>query len=275
MASHRPVISLTSLTLPALAPSLLVNVAADTGFDAVGINLLQVWRTVSGDQRWFSAEVDNVAGVLAERGLQLNHGGHVLLGALDRQVASHVLAAMRQLQAQQLVLVAAPQASLSSIEDDLAFVRSHWDDTSMLVEFAPYTGWRGLADAMRFIESHPAISLQLVIDVLHLVRSDSLALLLSGRDWPVGLIQVCDAPLQPPQRDALQMEARGNRLDVGEGALPLTDIFTRLPKHVPIEVEAPCLALRNLTPQVRAQRSYSHLIAFLKSQGYAVRESWS
>jgi len=274
-AADRPTVSLASLTLPALCPSVLVDVAADTGFDAVGVNLLQLWRTVSADVRWFAAEIENLASALARRQLALTHGGHLLLGALDRPVTEHILAAMRQLGPRYLVLVAAPQASKADIEDDLAFVCARSDDQPMLVEFAPYTGWRGLADAVQFIDSHASLRLEPLIDVLHLVRSNSLPLLLSGGVSAVGLIQVCDAPLHAPQRDALQMEARGNRLDVGEGALPLAEIFSMLPRNVPIEVEAPCLALRNLTPRDRAERCFQHLAVFLKSQGYGVRESLS
>lgn len=266
-AYHQP-ISLAGLTLPALSPSLLVEVAADTGFDAVGVNLMQVWRTVAGDPRWFAAEVENLSSILQTRRLKLTHGGHLLLGGLDKKAAEYILAAMHQLDVQHLVLVVAPQAAPADVEADLAFVHARAKQVPMLVEFAPYTGLKGLSDAMLFVEQHSFVQLALVVDVLHLVRSNSVASLSSGQEWPVGLIQMCDAPLQSPGQDGLQMEARGNRLDVGEGELPLAEIFAKLPNNVPIEIEAPCLALRNLAPRARAQRSFQHLITFLQGQGY-------
>jgi len=190
-----------------------------------------------------------------------------LLGALDRESVDHVIAAMHQLKVRHVVLVADPNASSTRIEEDFSYVRANINDIPLLVEFAPYTGWRNLDDAMHFIDTH-AGSLELVVDVLHLVRSNSLATLLARESWPVGLIQMCDAPLKGPPTDGLHMEARGNRLDVGEGALPLAEILGKLPKHVPLEVEAPCLALRNLSPTARATRSYQHLTSFLTAQGY-------
>ena len=261
-------LSLAGLTLPGLPPSLLVDAAADAGFNAVGVNLNQLWRTVSGDPRWFSAEVEHIEKALAARGLQMMHGGHLLLGGLDRHSIDHVIAAMEQLQVRHLVLVADPNATEQRVAEDFSYVRAQVSDIPMLVEFAPYTGWRNLADAMRFIQTHSDTPLSLVMDVLHLVRSKSLEAWLVGASWPVGLIQVCDAPLKAPNEDGLQMEARGNRLDVGEGALPLADIFKNLAQDIPIEVEAPCLALRNLSPQDRAKRSFQHLAVFLQSQGY-------
>ncbi|MVW72357.1 sugar phosphate isomerase/epimerase [Bordetella sp. 15P40C-2] len=269
--TDRPIVSLAGLTLPALPPALLVSAAAQAGYDAVGVNLTQLWRTVSGDPRWFAAEVDSLADALSQHGLRLTHGGHLLMGALDRHGVGHIMNAMRQLDAEHLVLVAAPQRDSSQIEADFVFVCEQMDDIPVLVEFAPYTGWKSLDDAMAFIERHPTVELGLVVDVLHLVRSGSLDRWLARDAWPVGLVQICDAPLRSPQPDALQMEARGNRLDVGEGSLPLAEIFRALPRHVPIEVEAPCLALRNLTPVARAERSLRHLEIFLRSQGYRTR----
>ena len=270
VSPSRPTLSLAGLTLPGLAPTLLVEAAADAGYDAAGVNLNQLWRTVAGDSRWFAAEIDNIAKTVSRRGVFLSHGGHLLLGALDRQSVGYVVAAMHRLKVRHVVLVADPHASSERIEEDFSYVRANIDEIPLLVEFAPYTGWRNLEDAMHFIETHAADRLELVVDVLHLVRSNSLPTLLARDSWPVGLIQMCDAPLKGPQLDGMHMEARGNRLDVGEGGLPLGQIFGKLPKNAPLEVEAPCLALRNLSPTARAVRSYQHLTTFLRSEGYLI-----
>ncbi|MVW72367.1 sugar phosphate isomerase/epimerase [Bordetella sp. 15P40C-2] len=266
-----PLISLAGLTLPAVSPLLLAQVAADVGFDAVGVNLLRVWYTASAQAGPFTQEVARLGDALTASGLTLIHGGHLLLGALDRPSAKSVLAAMRELRAQYVVLIAAPHAPRAIIDEDFAFVAAEAADLPMLVEFAPYTGWRTLADAMQFIDAHQSVPLRLLVDVLHLMRSESLSLWTRERDWPVGLVQVCDAPIALPTQESLQLEARGQRLDVGEGSLPLQEIFARVPRHVPIEVEAPCLALRNLTPHARARRSLACLLPFLAEQGYRPR----
>lgn len=81
---------------------------------------------------------------------------------------------------------------------------------------------------------------RLLIDMLHLYRSGGSAAML--REIPaalLGSVQLCDAPLKDPTDAGITDEARQGRLFPGEGELPLKDYMDALPADIPLSVEAP------------------------------------
>ncbi|MFS2034675.1 sugar phosphate isomerase/epimerase family protein [Polaromonas sp. CT11-55] len=81
---------------------------------------------------------------------------------------------------------------------------------------------------------------RLLIDLLHLYRSGGTAAML--RDVPaalLGSVQLCDAPLRDPTDAGITDEARQGRLFPGEGELPLKDYMDALPADIPLSVEVP------------------------------------
>lgn len=81
---------------------------------------------------------------------------------------------------------------------------------------------------------------KLLIDMLHLYRSGGSADML--REIPaalLGSVQLCDAPLKDPTDAGITDEARQGRLFPGEGELPLKDYMDALPADIPLSVEAP------------------------------------
>ena len=81
---------------------------------------------------------------------------------------------------------------------------------------------------------------RLLIDLLHLYRSGGTPAML--REVPgeaLGSVQLCDAPLRDPGDGALADEARAGRFFPGEGELPLRDYLDALPRGLPMGVEVP------------------------------------
>jgi sugar phosphate isomerase/epimerase len=87
----------------------------------------------------------------------------------------------------------------------------------------------------------------IVLDVLHLYRSGGQASDIRG--VPAGLFafaQLCDAPLAAPPPEQLRGEARGRRLYLGDGELPLFDVMDMLPPDIMLEIETPTEHAANL-----------------------------
>lgn len=84
---------------------------------------------------------------------------------------------------------------------------------------------------------------RLLIDLLHLYRSGGTPQMLRAVPAAaLGSVQLCDAPLRGPGDAALADEARAGRLFPGEGGLPLREYLDALPSGLPIGVEVPTSA---------------------------------
>jgi sugar phosphate isomerase/epimerase len=96
---------------------------------------------------------------------------------------------------------------------------------------------------------------RLLIDLLHLFRSGGTAEML--RETPssaIGSVQLCDAPLEDPTDAGVADEARQGRLFPGEGELPLLAILDALPRDMGVSVEVPTGSTHpELSPQQRAE----------------------
>ncbi|GAA3756618.1 TIM barrel protein [Microbacterium kribbense] len=83
----------------------------------------------------------------------------------------------------------------------------------------------------------------LMLDPLHIQRGGSDVADVAALDpGLIPMIQLCDAPLAPPSGDrlpALQHEARAQRLQIGEGELPLAALLAATPAGVPVSIEVP------------------------------------
>ena len=117
--------------------------------------------------------------------------------------------------------------------------------------------FRGIAtldDAIRIIGLAGHQNLAVTIDTLHLMRSGGTPEALSRIDPRlISCIQLCDAPLSPPED--IPREARYGRLYPGEGGLPLRELLRVVPSDIPVSVEVPCEAQPNLSVLERAVKA--------------------
>jgi sugar phosphate isomerase/epimerase len=107
---------------------------------------------------------------------------------------------------------------------------------------------------------------RVLVDLLHLCRSGGTAEMLRRAPADhLGSVQLCDAPLQGPNDAGLAAEAREGRLFPGEGGLPLQALMDALPRDIAVGVEVPTGTTHpGLTAAARAARACTASRALLQ-----------
>lgn len=125
-----------------------------------------------------------------------------------------------------------------------------------MLEFIPYSTIKDIDGAHDLLRQAAPKSAGLLVDALHLSRSDGQPSDIARYDPSLfSYIHLCDAPATPPSRDALRAEARGERLYPGLGGLWLDAFLNAFPPGTPVAVEAPCAAFSGLSPAERGRRA--------------------
>lgn len=235
-------ISLASGVVPECGPLDTIRAAAAGGFDAVGL-----WIE---PPNWTRSLEQNCKATLAETGLSVldvevvwfkpgpddsNHRRCIDIGA--------ALGARN-------VLVVSSDTDMGANAAKLAALCEHAQPIGLRVclEFGVFTEIKTITQALAVIEAadHPLAGL--LIDPLHLARS-------GGSPVDVARVprdrlpysQFCDAPAAgpvPTDVDGILREALDERLQAGEGQLPLAALLRALPNDVPLSIELRSKALR-------------------------------
>lgn len=156
-----------------------------------------------------------------------------------------------------------------------------------LIEAIPYTEVSNLDEAVRIAEGSEGGGV--LLDVLHFQRyGGTLEDLRSVPPELFGYVQLCDAPLAPPDGlprpselprgqstdgTDLQLESRAMRLLPGDGELPLHEILAAMPEGMPVSVEAPVLPLRRDHSPLEFARLTRRAVADVLSAASASPES--
>jgi sugar phosphate isomerase/epimerase len=227
------------LTLLDVAPPRFVEIAADAGFDAVGLRV----SPVTGDEvSWpmspGSPMLAETAARCRDRGIGVLDVETIRLGPAPTVAAwEPVLMTASELGARHLN-VFCEDPDLGRLADNfaaLAAIAAPYQVRPM-VEVMAYHSVRTLA-AARAVTGNTGGGL--LIDALHVQRCgvslDELARLAPEE---VAYIQLCDAPLQAPA-ERPEIEARTARRLPGAGELPLDRLLAALPDDIPVAVEAP------------------------------------
>lgn len=116
-----------------------------------------------------------------------------------------------------------------------------------MVEFIPYNHTNSLTAACRVVSAAGAGGAGVVVDALHLDRSEGSPLDIAAVDAAlIAYCQICDAGAVRPSLADLPAEARTGRLYPGLGDLPLGALLDAVPPGTPIGVEAPMAAYADL-----------------------------
>ena len=238
----RRLVSLAAGTVLDVDPPGTVDVAARSGFDAVGI-----WFD---PESWTAATTLTVAQRLQATGIMALDMEPVILGRGtdpgDALVDTAAELGVRH------VLVASGPAERSAVVDRLGELcrRAEGTDVVVVLEFLPIFTVGTFADAVSIVEETGHSQAAVLVDTLHLARSGGTPSDLEAvppRLLPY--LQIADAPTEPPGADpgALRDEALHGRLLPGEGALPLGEVLAAVP-HVPLSVELRSAALMTTYP---------------------------
>jgi sugar phosphate isomerase/epimerase len=196
----------------------VIRLAADAGFDAIGVDLASV--TAHGS-------VDDVAGAIHDAGLRCSDVLVLVPGADDDlsatartlgRLAGAVGAAAC------IAAVAAPvpwDGLVASLGECASILADH--GCRLAVEFTPYSALATVSEAKQLCGAIGWDRCGLVLDSLHFFRSgapwDELAALDAGQ---IAVVQWDDVPAAPPE--SLVDESRNRRLLPGAGGLPLADL---------------------------------------------------
>lgn len=235
--------SLAQLTVLQASPPELIRIAAASGYDHVGLRLLEV----TGGDAWPLASDPQL---LRETRTAMQHTG---VGVLDVelvrltpefQVANlrptldvaaelgvrHILTQAHDTDWDRLV------QNFGSLCDLLATYSLTAD-----VEFLTWTKMRALEDALRLLRAAERTNIGIVIDTLHFFRSGCSVETI--REVPaqwLHFIQISDAPgTSPDSIEGLIFAAREDRLEPGRGELDLFGLLAELPPEIDIAVEIP------------------------------------
>jgi sugar phosphate isomerase/epimerase len=236
---------ITGLAMP---PVQFVELAAELGCGGVTLALAPITANPHGYPAWSlrddAALRRELKAALAATGIALR-SGEVFLIRPGSEVADS--AAELDLMAE----IGIPKVTILSIEPDPA------RNAAELARFAALAQERGLGVMLEFmagmavgtldtaltlIEAAGTPGVTLVIDTLHLARSGAGPAELTAIDPArIGYVQLCDALAGPPGA-GYGSEALHNRLALGTGELPLTELAAAIPAGVAVGLELPMLA---------------------------------
>ena len=239
-----PELSMAYLTCQTLTPPDAVGMAAELGYDAVGIRILPSapggdYARMIGDRQLLAETRNRIA----------DTGVSVFDVEIARLAADFTVDAFRpfldvcgELGAR-AVLVAGDDPDEARLTASFAAFCEAAKDYGITgnLEFMPWTNVRNAKAAMRIVENAGSDNGRILIDALHAARSDtSLADLAAIPESRLCYAQICDAPAEIPTTDeGLIHTARCARLLPGDGGIDLVSMFSRIPYDLPDSIEIP------------------------------------
>ncbi|KEA65791.1 Sugar phosphate isomerase [Marinobacterium lacunae] len=243
MSNARPY-ALGPLTVLELSAPEIISVAADAGYDAVGLRLLPstpggIYHPLIEDR----ALLERTLTRMRDTGIRVFDLEIVRIGPqFDVNALQAFLDTGAELGAQ-CILVAGDDPDIARFSDNFAQFCDLCRPYGMKpnLEFMPWTEVKDLRQALDIVNSIDRPNAGVLIDAIHFDRSGSRT---SDIDTiPLSQLhyaQICDAPAEKPDTEAgVIRAAREERLLPGQGGIPLEAIFGRLPKDLPICVEIP------------------------------------
>lgn len=269
-------LSLAFLTTFELDPVSAVRVAAQAGYDMVGLRLLPAGPGAEPDYPLMTddAVLREVRAALADTGVRPADVEIVRLAAeCDWDLLARFCARAEALGARH-VLTAGDDPEIGRLTEtygrfcELAARHGLTAD----LEFMPWTGVPDLAAALAIVEGAGASNGAVLVDALHWDRSDTtleeIAALPRAR---MNYVQFCDGPDPYDPSDAgLIAVARGGRLLPGEGGIDLIGLARVIPDGVPVSVEIPHRRLAEKVDALgRAEMAIAATRAMLRAAGRA------
>ena len=251
-------LSLAHLTVLDVAPTALFDLAAEAGYQNVGIRVLPA---VPGAIAYplSHASVIEWRRRLADAGVGIHDVEFIPLTA-DVRIGDYAqtLALAAELGAKRLN-VSGDDANFDRLAERFGALCDLAADAGIGVdlEFMRFRIVGTLRQALDVVTRAGRPNGRLLIDVLHLFRSGGTAEMLANVPADVlGSVQLCDAPSQDPTDAGIADEARQGRLFPGEGGLPLIAFLNALPGDIPVGVEVPTGSTHpQIGPKERAARA--------------------
>lgn len=266
-------LSVAPLTLIELSPPEMVAACAAAGFDRVDLRLKpatpsDVEHPMFGD----TPMMRETGRRLADTGLRVA-GVEIIRLRGDIDVGGYLplFEAGQRLGASRLkVVVDDPDEAAITARFAEVCERAAPFGLAVDLEFLPWSGVRDLAQAARVVSAAGQANGFVLVDALHLDRSEGRPTDLGGIDRRLlGYLDLCDAPARrPATTEAIIHEARAERMLPGTGGLPLAELVRAFPPDATLCLEVPMkAAARETGLWAHARRCVEATRRFLATHG--------
>lgn len=251
---------------PSLPPQDLIQVAADAGFNSVGL-----W--VEPGRNWGKSTTGAVLSKIHRNDLTILDIEVIWLRADSKPDPEHhrIIDIGKEIGARNCLVVSSDPdlKSTKSMFENLCR-RAEGSEMRVCLEYMWITEVKTLDDALEVVQSvsHPLGGI--LVDPFHHERVGHAPE--KVREIPnqfLSYCQLCDVPQRGTIRDekAYYTDALDGRLCPGEGALPLKDYMSALPTTLPISLEIRSQHYRSQyqDPLLRAKQIYNKSLKFLES----------
>ncbi|UJQ94105.1 sugar phosphate isomerase/epimerase family protein [Mariluticola halotolerans] len=264
----RPALSLAFLTTFEVGPVDAVKIAAETGYDMVGLRLLPAAASGEGPYPIMSDKIvqDEVYAVLRDTGVKLADVEIVRLGANTLIDDFKPFCALAEKLGARHVLVAGDDPEESRLTDNFAafcaLAQAH--KLTADLEFMPWTAVKTLLQAARIVAEARMPNGGVLIDALHYDRAHATPEQIKSLPASqINYAQLCDGPVPyDPSDTGMIAIARGARLLPGHGGIGLVNMLKALPEGTPISIEVAEVERAKIVPA--KQRAREALAASLQ-----------
>jgi sugar phosphate isomerase/epimerase len=271
-------ISLAHLTTLDLPPPQMIRVAAEIGYDAVGLRLIAVTpTTASYPLMQDAAMLRETRAALADTGLFVNDIEFLRMTAdfapQDYEAFLDVGAALGA----RHVICAPYDPDMARLAANLAGFNALCAPRGIrpVLEFFPWTNVADLLTACRIVEATGEGAIGILVDALHFNRSNSslaeLAQQVLRHPQRFPFLHLCDAPVQPSySTEELFHAGRAERLPPGLGQIDLAAILDRMPRTTAVALEVPMTAQQSESGSAHVARQvYAAAVKLLAGRSAA------
>lgn len=261
MATQNRKIGIAPMTILELSPPDMVSVAAEAGYDFLGLRLVNA--TPEEQVRPTLGQTD----LIRETKQRLDDAGielidiEILRLKPETQVREDFEAFFET-----GAFLGASQALIAGNDPEFSRLAENYNELGLLaaefgitpnLEPMPWTDIRSVTEAMDVMATVTHTNCGVLVDAIHWDRSE--ASLDDVRAIPRELLhymQLDDAPAEKPTTlDDLLYQGRAHRFLPGKGGLDLVGLINALPADLPISLEAPVVASAHLPAIDRAREA--------------------
>lgn len=272
----RPV-GLAQLSLLNTAPPDLIGIAAQSGFDFIGVRV----RPVTPTERPYNLQpgspmLKETLARMQDTGVTVRDIEFLLLDGSDQREAWLRMMEAGQALGASSITVAGGDPDGGRLLDTLSSMTEDGRDFGIIPTLEAIS-YQPVASIAQAADLAGRAGCNIVVDTLHFNRFVG-----AGGQWDalrahaalVPLLQLCDGPRErPASRDALITESRSEREVPGEGEFGLAEVVAALPDGLPVSAETPSdQRAAELGELAWARRLRSGVDAVLAKAG-ALRES--
>ena len=241
----KKIFSLAYLTVPNTHPVDQIEIAAQCGYDGVGLRT--ICQKLPGEPDYALAN----GAVFREVRSALEKTGVKLMDIELARVANGVDVASYEKEFALAAELGAGYATASVWTQDKAFAQTQFEKLTDLaakynmtlgLEFVPFSEVKNFKDAIEWIDAVNRPNIKVVVDLLHAYRTGLTAdQLRQVKADCFGPMHLCDAPsfIPPVDHPDMKRVTREARLRLGEGAIPAAALLALLDKVPYYAVELP------------------------------------